>query len=378
MLLQFQICNICDESIKKMFIKNGFYLLTLLLFSTFCTKAQIPLSDSTLAEPYIPPLFSIVNKNGINLNNNLINDDAFTLFTHGYVLEKARRPVFVNEERQMIDGTYWRTNSELNYGRMFTIFGGILAVDMIAYLYQRDVWYKEPTREFHTVEFDKDMRSWQFMDKIGHFTDAYFVSDLTSKLYRWAGFSGYSSVWYGALTGFLWTLQIEISDGFMKGWGWSWGDMIFNTLGSGFFVLQQYFYDELGGIHPKVSWQKSDAWKEGRYYRTITAPIEDYEGITFWLSVNPHHYFPKSWKKSYPEWLAPLGIAVGYSAKEVASNIRGGYHEVFIGLDLDLRKIPIGDDSGLFKFIKSELNFLRLPMPTVRVYPSGIWYGFYF
>lgn len=359
-------------------MKTGFYLLTLFLFSTSCTEAQIPLSDSTSAKPYIPPLFSIVNKNGININNSPINDDAFTLFTHGYVLEKARRPVFVNKERQMIDGTYWRTNSELNYGRLFTILGGILAVDMIAYLYQRDVWYKEPTREFHTVEFDKDMRSWQFMDKIGHFTDAYFVSDLTSKLYRWAGVSGYSSVWYGALTGFLWTLQIEISDGFMKGWGWSWGDMIFNTLGSGFFVLQQYFYDELGGIHPKVSWQKSDAWKEGRYYRTITAPIEDYEGITFWLSINPHHYFPKSWKNSYPDWLAPLGVAVGYSAKEVASNIRGGYHEVFIGLDLDLRKIPIGDDSGLFRFIKSELNFLRLPMPTVRVYPSGIWYGFYF
>jgi len=361
-----------------MFMKTGFYLLTLFLFSTFCTQAQIQFSDSTSAKPNIPPPFSIAKKNSFALNDSLINADVFTPPTPENLIEKARRPVFVNEERQMIDGTYWRTNSDLNYTRMFTIFGGILAVDLIAYFYQRDVWDTSPTSKFHTINFKKDMQSWQFMDKIGHFTDAYFVSDLSSKLYRWAGVSGTGSVWYGALTGFLWTLQIEISDGFMEEWGWSWGDFIFNTLGSGFFVLQQFFYDELGGIHPKFSWHKSDAWKEGRYYKDVTALIEDYEGMTFWMSVNPHHYFPKSWKRSYPEWLAPLSIAVGYGAKNITNNIRGGYYEVFIGLDLDLRKIPIGDDSGLFKFIKSELNFLRLPMPTVRVYPSGIWYGFYF
>ena len=359
-------------------MKTGFYLLTLFLFSTFCMQAQIPLLDSTSTKPYFPPLFSIAKKNNFALNNSLINADAFTPHIMGYVSEKAKGPIFVNEERQMIDGTYWRTNTDLNYARMLTIAGGVLAVDLIGYLYQRGVWDTQPTTKFHTVNFDKDIRSWQFMDKIGHFVDAYFVSDLTSKLYRWAGVSGTGSVWYGALTGFLWTLQIEISDGFMEEWGWSWGDFIFNTLGSGFFVLQQYFYDELGGIQPKFSWHKSDAWKENRYYKHVTALIEDYEGMTFWLTVNPHHYFPESWKKSYPEWLAPLGIAVGYGAKDIANNIRGGYNEVFIGLDIDLRKIPIGDDSGLFKFIKSELNFLRMPMPTIRVSPSGIWYGFYF
>jgi len=359
-------------------MKTGLNLLTLFLFSTFCMQAQIPLSDSTSTKPYVPPLFSIAKKNNFALNNSLIKADVFTPHNPEYVSEKAKGSVLVNEERQMIDGTYWRTNTDLNYARMLTIVGGVLAVDLIGYFYQRNVWDTQPTTKFHTVNFSKDMRSWQFMDKIGHFTDAYFASDLTSKLYRWAGLSGTASVWYGALTGFLWTLQIEISDGFMEEWGWSWGDFIFNTLGSGFFVLQQYFYDELGGIHPKISWHKSDAWKENRYYKTVTALIEDYEGMTFWLAVNPHHYFPKSWKKNYPDWLAPLGIAVGYSAKNIASNIRGGYNEVFIGLDIDLRKIPIGDDSGLFKFIKSELNFLRMPMPTIRVSPSGIWYGFYF
>jgi len=103
-----------------------------------------------------------------------------------------------------------------------------------------------------------------------------------------------------------------------------------------------------------------------------------YEGMTFWVTVNPHHYFPDSWKSSYPDWLAPLGIAIGQSAKNIAGNPWGGYKEYFVGLDIDLRKIPVGDDSDLFRFIKSEFNFLRLPLPTIRFSPSGTWIGFYF
>ena len=279
---------------------------------------------------------------------------------------------------QMIDGTYWRDKTDLDYGRLFTTFGAIAAVDLIAYLYQRGVWYREETTGFHTLDFNNDMQKWQYMDKIGHFTDAYFVSDLSSKLYRWSGLSGNSSVWYGALTGMIWTLQIEISDGFMSEWGFSWGDMLANTMGAGFFVLQQFNYDLLGGIQPKFSWHKSDAWKEDRYYRDPGGLIEDYEGITFWLTVNIYHYFPEKLKKGYPTWLAPFGIAFGYGAEGIAGNPWGGRKELFVGLDIDLRKIPILDDYGFFRFLKSELNFLRLPLPTIRISPSGIWYGFYF
>jgi hypothetical protein len=278
----------------------------------------------------------------------------------------------------MIDGTYWREKPDLDYGRLFTVFGGILTVDMIAYMYQREIWYREETTVFHSLDFSNDMKKWQYMDKIGHFMDAYFVSDLTSKLYRWSGLSGNSSVWYGALTGWLWTLQIEISDGFMAEWGFSWGDLLANTLGAGFFVLQQFNYDLLGGIHPKISWHKSDAWKQNRYYRDPGGLIEDYEGMTFWLTVNFHHYVPDKWKEDYPKWLAPLGVAFGYGAKGIAGNPWGGRNELFVGMDIDLRKIPFLDDWDLFRFVKSELNFIRLPLPTIRISQSGVWYGFYF
>ena len=106
---------------------------------------------------------------------------------------------------QMMDGTYWRDESEIDYGRLFATFGAIAAVDLIAYQYASEVWYREETTGFHTLNFNNDMKKWQYMDKIGHFTDAFFVSDLTSKLYRWSGMSGNSSVGYGARSGWLWT-----------------------------------------------------------------------------------------------------------------------------------------------------------------------------
>ena len=293
-------------------------------------------------------------------------------------LEMASQPIFVNSERPLIDGTIWRTNSDVNYLRLSSMLGAIAIVNTVAYTYQRQVWYTEETTVFHSLEFLNDWNKYQQMDKFGHFTDAYFTSDLSAKVYRWSGLSGNSSVWYGVLTGWLWMLEIEVSDAFMAEWGFSWGDLAANTAGSAFFVLQQFNYDALGGIQPKVSWHKSEAWKEMRYHKDPQALIEDYEGMTFWLTVNPHHYFPESWKKNYSEWLAPLGLAIGVSAKDIGAYPWGGYKEYFVGLDVDLRKLPIWADSNIMKFIVSELNILRLPMPTIRFSSQGTWFGFYF
>ncbi|HEX9252001.1 MAG TPA: DUF2279 domain-containing protein [Ignavibacteriaceae bacterium] len=287
-------------------------------------------------------------------------------------------PTYLNSERVMNDGTSWTEYSDINYFRLSYMIGLMAATNTVAYIYQRKVWYTEETTVFHSLEFINDWNKYQQMDKFGHFSDAYFTSDLTGKIYRWSGMSGNTSVWLGAITGWAWMLEIELSDAFMSEWGFSWGDMLANTAGSAFYILQQFNYEALGGIHPKFSWHKSEAWKENRYNKDPQALIEDYEGMTFWLTVNPHHYFPDSWKKNYSEWLAPLGLAFGVSAKDIGIYPWGGYKEYFVGLDIDLRKLPIWDDWGFFKFVKSELNFLRLPLPTIRFSPHGTWFGFYF
>jgi len=293
-------------------------------------------------------------------------------------IELASEPVFVNSERPLNDGTSWKTNSDIDYLRLSSMLGVMATTNAVAYMYAREVWYREETTVFHSLNFANDWGKYQQMDKLGHFTDAYFTSDLSGKIYRWSGMSGESSVWLGALTGWLWMLEIEVSDAFMAEWGFSWGDMLANTMGSAFYVLQQFNYDALGGIHPKFSWHKSKAWENNWYTRDPGSLIEDYEGMTFWVTVNLHHYFPESWKNSYPEWLAPLGVAFGMSAKDISWNPHGGYKEYFVGLDIDLRKLPILDETNFLKFLKSELNFIRLPLPTIRFSNAGTWFGFYF
>lgn len=349
-------------------------IVLIILLLSIQSNAQ----NSTASYNTSPSLFYFNRFNGYPYTGK----EYFYLFSDYAEIPKphiaAQSPEFKNYELRLEDGTYWRTNSDINFLKLSAIVGAMVSADLVGYFYQRQVWYREETTVFHTLDFTNDWKKWQQMDKIGHFTDAYFTSDLAGKLYRWSGFSGNTSVWLGALSGWIWMLQIELSDAFMAEWGFSWGDMLTNTLGSGFYVLQQFNYDLLGGIHPKFSWHKSDAWTEGRYYREPGGLIEDYEGMTFWITVNPHHYFPESWKNSYPEWLAPLGIAFGQGAKNIAGNPWGGYKEFFVGLDIDIRKIPVGDDLDFLRFLKSEFNFIRLPLPTIRFSPSGTWFGFYF
>jgi hypothetical protein len=342
------------------------------LFAVSAATAQ----DSTKSSPGSPKISSVSDSYSDYYFLSLIDQEPNP--SPKMKLAIASQPIFVNSERPLIDGTLWRENSDIDYLRLSSMAGLMIAVNMVALNYQKDIWYTEETTVFHSLDLAEDWGKYQQMDKFGHFADAYFTSDLSGKIYRWSGMSGNTSVWLGALTGWAWMLEIELNDAFMADWGFSWGDMLANTAGSAFYVLQQFNYDLLGGIHPKFSWHKSEAWKQMRYNTDPKALIEDYEGLTFWVTVNPHHYFPNDWKKTYPEWLAPLGLAFGVSAKDIGINPWGGYKEYFVGLDVDLRKLPIWGDLGLTKFIVSEINFLRLPLPVIRFSSQGTWVGFYF
>jgi hypothetical protein len=283
-----------------------------------------------------------------------------------------------SEHYQLEDGTIWRNYDSLDGMRLFGMFSGVALCEAYGYKRLKEFWYEWPTTSFHSINIADDFEKYKGMDKMGHFLHAYFASSLFSRGYRWTGFERENSIWYGALTGWLWMLQIEIADGFFAEWGFSWGDLWANTAGSGFSLLQQLYPSALGGIQPKISYQKSDALKEHRYNNNSKSMIDDYEGMTFWLTVNVHHYLPKNVQKEFPKWLAPLGIAVGHSAKGIADHPQGGVREIFLGLDYDLRKIPLGDKSEIIRFLKSELNIIRLPLPAIKLTPNGVWYGLYF
>ncbi len=212
------------------------------------------------------------------------------------------------------DGTLWRDKSDIDYLRFGGVAAGVLAVDIGGYFKLKNEWYDHPTTKMHAEDFKLDMKLYKQMDKFGHMTHAYFATGLLSRLYRWSGVSGKNSVLYGALTGWLWMLQIEIADGFFEEWGFSWGDLSANTLGVSFSALQQLYPDELGGLQLKFSYHTSDALKARRYNNGAKIWIDDYEGLTWWLAVNVYHYLPSKVQQNYPEWLKPFGFAIGQSA----------------------------------------------------------------
>jgi len=216
------------------------------------------------------------------------------------------------------DGTIWQNNSHINKGRLTTIFGSILVADLFGLYHLKDTWYSSEREKFHAQNFEHDMKKWQQMDKIGHAAHAFIASDLFTKSFRWAGLSAKESIWYGTLTGWLWILQIEITDGFFKDWGFSWGDLIGNTVGSGFSAARQFYPDELQGIVFKYSYHTSTAYKQGKYIRKNISFVDDYEGFTIWLAFNVYDMLPTGWQKSYPEWLKPFGLAIGQSARGIA------------------------------------------------------------
>jgi len=343
------------------------------------------LKSKRLFKIYLTSTLLILNINEFTIAQDLTaSDDLFTVKENTISISASGSSFTSNinsgfgKDTLLIDGTIWMQNYDLSASRFTGLLGAMALSDFLIQKKQSEYWYTKKTVKFHSVDFIQDFKRYKQMDKLGHFTDTYFVSDLTSKAYRWAGLTGESSVWFGALTGWLWTLQIELYDAHSPSWGWSWGDIFANTVGSGFFILQQFNYDLLGGIHPKFSYHLSEEWEKYGSGKTGYNLVQDYAGMTFWIAVNPHHYFPESWKKDYPDWLVPLGIAIGFGVNGVIFNSLEGEREIYIGLDIDMRKINAGNDSGIIRFLKSELNFIRLPLPAVCITPSGVWYGLYF
>lgn len=282
-----------------------------------------------------------------------------------------------SEDPVVADGTIWREDSDIRTGRLVGIAGGMLAADLVGVYKIASSWYDTPRSEFHLHDFDRDWREYHQQDKFGHAFSAYYIGLLMSQAYRWAGFSSPKSIWLGGATSFVGLLQIEIADGFYENWGFSLLDLGMNAVGSGLAVAQQFDPHTFGGIRLKMSYWPSEAFREGLYPPYSDTVVDDYEGRIFWLAVNAHGVLPGSWRDEIPTWIRPLGIAVGNGASGIARNVFGGERQVYVALDLDLAKIPVGD-SRLLQFLRSQANFIHLPMPGVRFSPDGASLGFFF
>ena len=245
-------------------------------------------------------------------------------------------------------------------------------------------WYRgNPTSNFH---FFDDSKYWLGTDKVAHATTAYTFTNYGYWMLRWAGVSNNKAAWYGGLMGFAAMTVIEIQDGFSAEYGASYVDLLANGLGAGLSVAQNLLWEEQR-ITMKFSYHPTEyaQYRPDQLGETYSQRIlKDYNGQTYWLSVNIRSFISKETR--FPSW---INVAGGYGAKGMlgpASNPEfdddgnplphfDRVSQYYLSMDIDWTKIKT--NSGFLKFTFKLLSFVKLPFPTLEYNSQDGFVGYW-
>ncbi len=236
------------------------------------------------------------------------------------------------------------------------------------------LWYADFTHsKLHSVN---DNEEWLQMDKAGHLFSSYHLGVFGANALKWSGCNKKSQLLYGATIGLAFMSTVEIFDGYSSEWGFSWGDMLANTTGTSLYVSQELFWNEQR-IVPKFSFHTTQfaSIRPNVLGNSLSQQIlKDYNGQTYWLSVNVHSFFKDS---KIPKW---LNIALGYGADGMITG-KSETNDVFmypetkrtrqfyLTLDADLTKIDT--KSHFLKSIFLIFNSIKIPAPTIEINSLG-------
>jgi hypothetical protein len=242
-----------------------------------------------------------------------------------------------------------------------------------------ELWYKNyPRSAFH---FFDDNKEWLQMDKVGHFTTAYYIGRVGIGFFKWGGMERKKAIWYGGVLGSVYQSTIEIMDGYSTEWGFSLGDFAANTAGSVLVISQALVWDEQR-IVLKYGFQNSPYAK---YRPDLLGSslqerlLKDYNGQTYWLSVNPSSFMSDC--NRFPKW---LNIAIGYGADGMLGGYSNPYiidengkvinferyRQFYLSLDVDLTRIKT--KSTILKTVFAAVGFIKIPAPALEFTKYGV------
>ena len=265
--------------------------------------------------------------------------------------------------------SFFKPSDSLNLKRQNTVIisEAVLATGTLIGLSQ--AWYADyPKSDFHFINDNSD---WLQMDKFGHVFASYHLGRFGAEMLQWSGVNKKKQLLYGAGLGFAFLTAVEVFDGYSSQWGASSGDIIANASGTALYVSQELIWKEQR-ITPKFSFHttKYAGYRPEVLGSSYTEQIlKDYNGQTYWLSVNLHSFAKGS---KIPKW---LNVALGYGAEGMITGNKENttttytpnpqrFKQLYLSLDVDLTKIKT--NSYFLKTIFSVFNSVKIPAPTIE------------
>ena len=269
--------------------------------------------------------------------------------------------------------TFLTISDTLNKSRRNAVIIAESSIAGITLLGLNQLWYADFKRsKFHTIN---DNNEWLQMDKMGHVFTSYQLGKNGAQLLNWSGVGEKDQLIYGATLGFGFLTTVEVLDGFSKEWGFSWGDILANAAGTGLYIGQELLWNEQR-IALKFSFHQTKFAslrpdKLGENF--LEQILKDYNGQTYWLSVNLHAFFKE---KNIPKW---LNIAVGYGANGMLTGTKDIDNQLLTNLQrqrqfylsLDVNLSTIETNSKVLRSFLDVFNMIKIPFPTLEFNKKG-------
>ena len=254
----------------------------------------------------------------------------------------------------------------------FTGVASLTAVSFIAAyaLVFEKGWWDEKGSDFSFDDLENDFEYALNLDKFGHFASGVVLGEFFYEGYYWSGVSEFNSYLYAGISAALTHVGIDVKDGFSPEWGFSVFDVLAGSIG-GFYPMAKRYIPAFKYFDMKWSyWINTKAYYDQSETGIFT---DDYVNQTFWCSFKVHRLLPSGARKYWPSWLA---FAVGLSIDE-GVYVKGeeGSRELYLALDYDLESFK--PKARWARTLIKSLNYLKLPAPTVQVYPETKFFWLY-
>ena len=238
-------------------------------------------------------------------------------------------------------------------GRIVLLSAITVGTVTAVHLYQARAWWEGPRAPFR---FENDWVYALNIDKLGHAYGAYTLSHLFTYSMDWSGFSHSTSIYYGSVLGLAYQLYVEVEDGFHQEYGFSPGDALSDVIGAAIPLAQERF-PVLKNFALKWSYYPSTEYVDALRGGSGRVFIDDYQGQTYYITMDPHFLMG-----DHPPWWIPpwLGVGFGLAARDL-QNTEARRRLYIFSLDYNFTRIET--ESSLLRSVFTVLDHFHLPAP---------------